>query len=176
MKDERESIIPEEISQEDREKIREKIVDGDKKLKFYEKLRGTITKNVKTHGGKYGSMVAEYVMALPDFFILLIRLAMDSRVSKGQKFFLAGIIAYIMSPIDIIPDFIPVIGYVDDLVLVVYGLNLILNELSPAVLLDNWSGSQDVLGLMQNISETAEKFIDTKILKRIRTFLTGLRK
>jgi hypothetical protein len=65
---------------------------------------------------------------------------------------------------------------VDDLVLVVYGLNLILNELSPSVLLDNWSGSQDVLGLMQNISENAEKYIDTKILKRIRTFLTGLKK
>jgi uncharacterized membrane protein YkvA (DUF1232 family) len=67
-----------------------------------------------------------------------------------------------------------VIGYVDDLVLVVYGLNLILNELDASVLMENWSGSQDVLGLMQNITEQAERFIDTKVLKRIRQWIRNL--
>lgn len=169
-----EEVIPEEISEQEQERIKERVIDGDKKLQFYEKLRNSIQSTIARHGGKHGSVAAEYLLALPDFFILLIRLAIDPRVSKGQKIFLGGIIAYVMSPIDIIPDFIPVIGYVDDLVLVVYGLNLILNELDASVLLENWSGNQDVLGLMQNITEQAERFIDTKVLKRIRQWIRNL--
>lgn len=170
-----EDVISEEISQEEQERIKDRVIDGEVKIQFYEKLRRAIQSTITHYGGKHGSSAAEYLLALPDFFILLIRLAIDPRVSKGQKIFLGGIIAYVMSPIDIIPDFIPMLGYVDDLVLVVYGLNLILNELDATVLLDNWSGNRDVLGLMQNITENAERFIDTKVLKRIRQWIKNLK-
>jgi uncharacterized membrane protein YkvA (DUF1232 family) len=74
-------------------------------------------------------------------------------------------------PIDIIPDFIPYFGLVDDLVLVVYGLNLILNELDEQILLDNWSGQTDILQLLKNVSSTAENFLDKNILRKIRNWL-----
>ena len=74
-------------------------------------------------------------------------------------------------PFDLIPDFIPVIGYVDDLVLAVLGLNLILNELEPKVLRDNWSGEGDVLRQMQQISAAADGFLDRNLMQRIRRWL-----
>ena len=77
-------------------------------------------------------------------------------------------------PLDIIPDFIPVIGYIDDLVLVVLGLNLILNEIDEKVLIDNWSGEGDVLRQMQKITAAAEKFLDKNLINRIRHWLKKL--
>jgi len=145
------------------------------KLKFYGILRKRIRKFVIGFAGESGNKFTGYLLALPDFFILLCRLAVDKRVTSSQKLFIGGIIAYVMLPIDIIPDFIPLIGYVDDLVLVVYGLNLILNELDKQILLDNWSGEEDVLVLLQQITNTAEQFLDKKILKKIQKWISGLK-
>jgi uncharacterized membrane protein YkvA (DUF1232 family) len=50
------------------------------------------------------------------------------------KVFIAGVIAYAVSPIDLIPDFIPVLGYLDDLVLVPLGIVVALRMIPPHVL------------------------------------------
>jgi uncharacterized membrane protein YkvA (DUF1232 family) len=148
----------------------------EKKLKFYEILRRRISRFVALHTGNKANKFTDYLLALPDFFILLCRLAADKRVTSSQKLFIGGIITYVILPIDIIPDFIPIIGYVDDLVLVVYGLNLILNELDNKILIDNWSGGEDVLDLLQKITVTAENFLDKNIMKKIQRWLSGLKK
>jgi len=146
------------------------------KLKFYEILRKRISKFVTGFAGEYGNKFTGYLLALPDFFILLTRLAVDKRVTSSQKMFVGGIIAYVMLPIDIIPDFIPFIGYIDDLVLVVYGLNLILNEVDKKIIIDNWSGEENVLELLSKVTSTAEKFLDRNILKKIQRWISNLRK
>ncbi|HHE39429.1 MAG TPA: DUF1232 domain-containing protein [Candidatus Cloacimonetes bacterium] len=160
------------------EKIKEKTVftDDEKKLKFYEKLRRNILKFVKNKTSKKTGKFTEYLLTLPDFFILLCRLAIDERVTKTQKLLVGGIIGYVIMPIDIIPDFIPIIGYVDDLVLVVLGLNLILNELDQQIIFDNWSGEEDVLELLQKITAIAENFLDKNILGKIKHLLSRIRK
>jgi len=145
-----------------------------KKLRFYEKLRKRIRKFAKSKGGENAGVFTKYLFALPDFFILLCRLAVDKRVSKNQKILVGGIIAYVISPIDIIPDFIPFVGYVDDLVLVVYGLNIVLNELDKKVLLENWSGEENVLQLIQKITYVAENFLDKNILKKIKGWINKI--
>lgn len=144
---------------------------NERKLQFYEKLREKIAGFAGEKVGDKGSKVLEYVLALPDFFILLCRLTVDKRVKTSQKVLLGGIIVYVMSPIDLIPDFIPVIGYVDDIVLVVFGLNLILNELDPQVLLDNWSGQQDVLELMKKTTAAAEDMLNKNVISKIKKIL-----
>ena len=172
-----EEVNAKEIPNEEKKVIDEKVVFSDKKqMKFYETLRKRILRFANEKGGKTGSKFAEYLLSLPDFFILLCRLAVDKRVPSSQKFMVGGIIAYIISPIDIIPDFIPVIGYVDDLVLAVFGLNIILNEIDKKILLENWSGQQDLLELMQKITLTAEKFLDKNILKRIKKWIQKINK
>ncbi|MBN1949111.1 MAG: DUF1232 domain-containing protein [Candidatus Cloacimonetes bacterium] len=154
----------------------EVINNPERRFRFYEILRRRIHKFVKNYTGETGSRFAGYLLSLPDFFIMLCRLALDTRVNASQKLFVGGITAYVILPIDIVPDFIPFLGYIDDLVLVVFGLNLILNELDKQILLDNWSGEDDVLELLQKITITAERFLDKTFLKRIQNWLSGHRK
>ncbi len=141
------------------------------KLKFYESLRNKLTSSVRKYSGERGEKFTGYILALPDFFILLCRLAVDKRVTRTQKAFIGAIIAYLILPLDFIPDFIPIIGYVDDLVLVVFGLNMILNELDKSILMENWSGEEDLISLLAKITGTAEQFLDHKILSKIKHWI-----
>ena len=162
-----------EIPAEEQESLKDKIIDIDAdKLKFYEDLRRKAKGWTQNKGGSIGGKLGEYLFLLPDFFILVCRLALDKRVPGKQKLMTGGIIAYVIMPLDIIPDFIPVIGHVDDLVLVVMGLNMILNEIDPKVLADNWSGEGEVLEQIQKITATAEAFLDKNILQRIKGWLS----
>lgn len=164
-----------EILADEQENIQDRIVDiDDAKLKFYEDLRKKAKGWTKEKTGSMGGKISEYLFLLPDFFILVCRLAVDKRVPAKHKLKVAGIIAYLIMPIDIIPDFIPVIGYVDDLVLVVLGLNLILNDIDHKILRDNWSGEGDILQQLQKITALAEQFLDRNILQKIKHWLRKL--
>jgi uncharacterized membrane protein YkvA (DUF1232 family) len=169
----REEILePREIPAEEQEQNKERIVDMDPdKLKFYEKLRQKAKDWTNKKTGQTGGKMAEYLFLLPDFFILLTRLMLDKRVSGKTKLTVGGIIAYLMMPLDIIPDFIPIIGHIDDLVLVVIGLNKVLNDLDPQILTDNWSGDGQVLDQIKKISAVAEKVVDKTILRRLKKWL-----
>ncbi len=70
---------------------------------------------------------------LPTYARLVWGLARDSRVPLEQKAVLAGIAAYLAFPIDLIPDFIPVIGELDDLAVVVLGLDWFIRNAPPDV-------------------------------------------
>jgi uncharacterized membrane protein YkvA (DUF1232 family) len=96
---------------------------------------------------------------------------MDERVPSKKKVIAGAILTYLVLPIDIIPDFIPVIGHLDDLVLVVFGLNMILNEIDKQILIDNWSGEGNILELLQTISGKAEQFLDKNILQKIKNWI-----
>jgi uncharacterized membrane protein YkvA (DUF1232 family) len=58
----------------------------------------------------------------------------DPRVPWYARLFAAGVLAYAISPIDLIPDFIPVLGYLDDLILVPLGIMLALRMIPPEVM------------------------------------------
>ena len=60
----------------------------------------------------------------------------DSRVPWYARALAAIVVAYALSPIDLIPDIIPVIGYLDDLILVPLGIILVVRIIPPAVLED----------------------------------------
>ena len=64
------------------------------------------------------------IRKLPTYGRLVWSLARDERVPMRQKLLLGGIAAYLASPIDLIPDFIPVIGQLDDLAVLIFGLDL----------------------------------------------------
>jgi uncharacterized membrane protein YkvA (DUF1232 family) len=141
--------------------------ENKKYFEFYENLRRKFRKPFK---GNYKKL-SNFLFLLPDFFMLLIRLSVDKRVSVSTKGYIVATIAYVMLPIDLIPDFIPVIGYVDDLVLVVYSLNHILNNVNESILLDNWSGSEDLLELLKKITAISEKFLNKNILSKIKKWI-----
>ena len=70
----------------------------------------------------------------------------DPRVPWYAKAFAACVVAYAFSPLDLIPDFIPVLGYLDDLILVPLGIALALKMIPPAVMADCRVKAQAMLG------------------------------
>jgi|SRR5690554_2001441 uncharacterized membrane protein YkvA (DUF1232 family) len=164
-----------EVIDEDIRKIKEEIIadPGIKRLLFYEKLRkkfaGKMTEDRKLN------KLSDYLFLLPDFFILLCRLLMEERVTNQTKAFIIGVIAYIMLPIDIIPDFIPVIGFVDDLILVVFALDQILKQTDEKIIIANWSGRRDFLQTIENIMDIANRAVSHRILMKIKGILRKFR-
>ncbi|HKW78822.1 MAG TPA: YkvA family protein [Candidatus Limnocylindria bacterium] len=75
----------------------------------------------------------ETVRKLPTYARLIWGLARDPRVPAQQKLVLGGIAAYLAFPIDIIPDFIPVIGELDDLAVLILGLDWFIRNAPPEV-------------------------------------------
>lgn len=144
---------------------------GERKFKFYEKMRTTIDKWTKKRAGKAGYEIAQFLMLLPDLFILVSRLIIDKRVPTGKKVFLAGVITYLISPIDIIPDFIPFVGYTDDLFLVIFALDNLLNNVGEDVIVENWSGKDNIIQLIQTLLEKSDQFLDKNVLKKIRKWI-----
>lgn len=167
-----EEIKAQEMNAEDLNKINEKIINNEpKKLEFYEKLRkkfgDKIPKSKKA--GKF--QLSDFLFALPDFFILLTRLFMDKRVPASRKVFLGSILGYLVLPIDIIPDFIPILGYVDDLVLVVLALDQVLLETDEQIIKDNWSGKSDVIELIRSITHLIQTKLNNPIINTVKDFL-----
>src|SRR5262245_10011901 len=89
--------------------------------------------------------VLGYISELPRFLRLLWGLITDARVSTLDKMLVAGAIAYIVTPIDLIPDFIPFLGEVDDVYLLVLALRRLLQNAGRAVLLSHWTGDPSEL-------------------------------
>jgi uncharacterized membrane protein YkvA (DUF1232 family) len=68
--------------------------------------------------------------------LALLKAYKDPRVPRYAKIFTACVVGYALSPIDLIPDFIPVLGYLDDLILLPLGIWLALKMIPPQVLAD----------------------------------------
>ena len=68
--------------------------------------------------------------------------------SKATVFVLA---AYLVSPIDLIPDMIPGLGQMDDLFIAAFALDQIINRVPEQVVLDHWDGDEDVLQIVRQI-------------------------
>lgn len=76
------------------------------------------------------------------------RLMTDARVSGLDRSLVAGVIAYVIAPIDLVPDFLGLIGVVDDLFLVGLALERLLSRAPARVVHEHWTGSREgLLGL-----------------------------
>jgi len=107
----------------------------------YSKLRNKVLGKVPD---KYDKVIL-YAMILPDIMALLWRLFRDKRVKTRVKIMVAGVIAYLGSPLDVIPDFIPLVGKIDDVAIAFFALNAILNEVPKEIILQNWQGREDII-------------------------------
>jgi uncharacterized membrane protein YkvA (DUF1232 family) len=76
---------------------------------------------------------------------------------------------YVIVPLDVIPDFIPFIGQVDDAYLLAISILRLLNRADRDVVMDHWQGEQDIKTLVDNIAVVAEYFLP----KRLKNVLRG---
>jgi uncharacterized membrane protein YkvA (DUF1232 family) len=77
---------------------------------------------------------------VPDCVVLFKRLLADPRVEWWRKALLVAVIVYLASPIDLVPDFIPVAGQLDDAILVVIAVRVLLHGSGPRLLAEHWPG------------------------------------
>lgn len=89
------------------------------------------------------------LLGIPSFGKLLWRLVRDPRVSKLDRALFAGALAYVLTPVDLIPDWIPALGQLDDLVLIALVLSRLLYRVEEEVLLEHWEGAMDSFEVME---------------------------
>ena len=77
---------------------------------------------------------------VPDCVVLFRRLLEDERVPRGSKLLLGAMLVYLAMPFDLVPDFIPVAGQLDDLLVVVMALRTVLRSGGPELLSEHWPG------------------------------------
>jgi uncharacterized membrane protein YkvA (DUF1232 family) len=108
---------------------------------------------------------------LPNFMRLLGGLLTDRRVSNTDKLLVAGAVAYILLPMDFVPDFVPFIGEVDDLFVLVLALQRLIANAGRAVLLDHWMGDPRQLRSLdlERVLVAAAFFLPRRLRRRLRT-------
>lgn len=154
--------------------------DGeDEALDFYQKLRGKIRKQLdeRSESGKgpeYDKLV-ETLAVLPDMFHLAVKCLFDKSIPIENKGALALAVGYVVSPIDLIPDFIPVAGWLDDLIVLTMGLNkfLELDKADVRAAVDkHWAGEKDVLDTVKHVlsvGDSAIEFLPKRFMSVVKT-------
>lgn len=97
---------------------------------------------------RHDTPLRELVSFLPDVATLLWRVARDPRVSWSAKALAAGAVLYVASPLDLVPDGIPVVGQLDDVWLVARALRHLFNTAGYDLVRELWPGSDDGFALL----------------------------
>lgn len=119
--------------------------------------------------------VMSYIAELPRFLQLLWGLVTDARVPMVDKLLVAGAIAYIVMPLDLIPDFVPFLGEVDDVYLLVLALRRLIENAGRGVLLSHWTGDPADLRdfNLRKVLMAAAFFLPRRVRRRLRVMGRG---
>ena len=98
--------------------------------------------------GETARAVARFV---PDCVVLFRRLLADPRLPRRRKIVLVLLLAYLLLPIDLVPDFIPVAGYLDDAVIAAFALRHVLRGADAGLLEEHWPGPPATLALLRRL-------------------------
>lgn len=109
----------------------------------------------------------DLLFALPRLGRMLISLAGDRDVPTAAKVVLAALAVYLVSPFDLVPDFIPWLGYLDDVLLAAVVVDGVLNFLDRPLLLRYWPGSADSLERTAAVARRLARWVPNRIKARI---------
>lgn len=126
---------------------------------FYEKLRAKITDYVESKTGKKGKFTP-YLLFAPDLFHLLIKALLDNRIDTKSKTIIGSSILYFISPIDVLPEgLVGPGGFIDDIVVATFVVNMLLNKFSPEIIEEHWTGDEKLLNVLKKVAETSDSII-----------------
>jgi len=97
----------------------------------------------------------ESMRLLPDVVRLLPRLARDKTLPRGVRARLWLLLGYLAMPIDLVPDFIPVLGYADDAVIVAWTLRCVVRRSGREALARHWPGTPEGLAAVERLTGVA---------------------
>ncbi len=135
---------------------------------FYQKLRRQVRdwaqgRDLRTQ------RLASIVLAAPDLFHLLCRLMADSRTPAHAKLTLGIVLAYFVSPIDLMPEAVlGPLGYVDDVALAALAIDKLVDSVGEEVIREHWAGEDDVLDLVRSIVATVNEHLSKRIVGRLK--------
>lgn len=89
---------------------------------------------------------------LPDAVRLMKRLAADATLDRGVRVRLWLLLAYLASPVDLVPDFVPVIGYADDVAIVAAVLRSVVRRAGPDAVRRHWPGTSEGLDALWRVA------------------------
>ncbi|MGH7333024.1 MAG: YkvA family protein [Candidatus Rokuibacteriota bacterium] len=109
----------------------------------------------------------ELLRALPLIGRAVVRLAADPTLPRAAKIALGAAALYLASPFDLLPDVIPFLGYVDDVLLVAIVLDGVLNYVDRALVLRYWPGSPESLEKVARVARVLAIWVPTRVKARI---------
>lgn len=108
------------------------------------------------------------LLALPDLAVLVLRLLRDARVRPGDKAIALLGLAYVLSPVDLLPEFLlGPLGLLDDAFMLALTVSRLVNRVHPDVVRAHWSGQGDVLEAIQRVSGWAERQVGGRLRRRL---------
>ncbi|WNV74402.1 DUF1232 domain-containing protein [Geodermatophilus sp. DSM 44513] len=96
--------------------------------------------------------VRQALRLLPDLVRLVRRLAVDPALPRGVRVRLWLLLGYLLLPVDLVPDVVPVLGYADDVVVVALALRAVVRAAGDAALVRSWPGSPAALAVVRRLA------------------------
>ena len=123
------------------------------------------------------SRMKNLLLFLPNMVILCARLMVDSRVPRTERALFAGALIYAIIPFDFIPDMIPFVGQIDDLLLISLTVLRLVDRTDASVVREHWRGGGDIIQLSESVATIAPLLIPRRIsrvlLARVRPTAEG---
>lgn len=111
--------------------------------------------------------IRQLLLLLPRLARMLAGLLADSAVPRAAKIALAAVAVYLASPLDLIPDIIPIVGYLDDALLVAVVLDGLLNVLDRSLILKYWPGDQASLDATAAVAKRLARWVPSRVKRKI---------
>ena len=111
--------------------------------------------------------MTQLLRALPNLVRLIASLVADTLLPRAAKVALAAAMVYLASPVDLIPDFVPLMGYLDDLLLASLLVDGLLNWVDRGLVLKYWPGSPDSLDRVARAARLLAVWVPGRIKARI---------
>lgn len=113
----------------------------------------------------------EALALLPNLVKLGWRLAKDPRIPVKARVFAGLAVGYAMSPFDVLPGWIPVVGQLDDILLLVLALQYLMEAAGETVVRQYWEGSSDVLEVIEGLVDWGSSMVPWTVRKAVRRYL-----
>lgn len=130
--------------------------------------RPRLRRRARAEAGGERETLKSLILDIPSFLKLLGRLYRDARVSAVDKGLVLATIAYVVMPLDFVPDMLPFFGQLDDLFLLALALDRLLNNAGVDVLLDHWEGQPATLERTLSALEKAGALLPGRIRELLR--------
>ena len=149
------------------------IVGGGTAGDFYRRLRSRLNAWLATREG-CAYRFADHLLVLPDFVHLVIRLALDHRVPKELRAQTAAVLAYIVLPLDLVPEgMVGPVGFADDLLLVALMVRRLLTRVPAEVIHEHWVGPAELMGTIRRILDSAQEMVGSRVWRQLQRILGG---